>query len=123
MKQMTEDQFDEKFTIQKNHLTGNEAFGGMYETYDEELEYVFKLAKKEDRVWTIIEGDKGCADCTFEKETTKQSMLNEDYDCPHDCPISQTPTFYATGFHIVNRLGFIITNEVYTEEIEVKLED
>ena len=31
----------------------------MYETYDEELQYVFDLSKKENRVWTIVEGDDG----------------------------------------------------------------
>ena len=90
MIKLTEDQFDEQFTIQENHISGNEAFGGMYETYGLELDYIFNLAKKENRVWTIIEGDEGM--------------------------------YYVSGFHLVNRLGFIVTEEEYQEEIEVELE-
>lgn len=88
---LTEDQFYEQFNIRPNHLTNNESFGGMYETYGEELDYVFNLAKTENRVWTIIEGESG-------------------------------NLYFCSGFHLVNRFGFIITEEEYTEETEVALE-
>jgi hypothetical protein len=87
-----EDWFIETFNPQKNHLDDNASFNGwMYETYGEELEYVFDLAKKSNRVWTIIEGD----DDTL---------------------------FYASGFHYVNRLGFIVTEKEYDRVMDIKID-
>ena len=75
---ITEDNFDEVFKPQTNHLDDNASFNGcMYETYGEELDYVFNLAKTTKKVWTIIEGD----DDTM---------------------------YYVAGFHYVNRLGFLV---------------
>ena len=88
---LTEDQFDEQFTVKPNHITGNEAFGGLYETYDEELEYTFQLSQKSNRVWTILDGD-------------------------------DDKTYIASGFHRINRVGFLITEEEYEEEYEVELD-
>ncbi len=90
---ITEDNFDEVFKPQQNHLDDNASFNGwMYETYGEEVDYVFNLAKTTKRVWTIIEGD----DDTM---------------------------YYATGFHLVNRLGYIVCEVEYTEEMDIKLDD
>jgi len=77
---ISEEKFYDEYVPQKNHLDDNASFDGcMYETYGEELEYVFELSKKENRVWTIIEGDEGIV--------------------------------FSAGFHIVNRLGFLITEK------------
>lgn len=58
--EISEDKFYEEYKPQINHLDDNASFDGcMYETYGEELDYVFQLSKKENRVWTIIEGDEG----------------------------------------------------------------
>lgn len=66
---ITEDNFDEVFKPQINHFERAKAnpliadedvcgFNGcVYETYREEAEYVFNLAKTTKRVWTIVEGD------------------------------------------------------------------
>ena len=89
---VTEDNFDEVFKPQQNHLDDNASFNGwMYETYGEEVEYVFNLAKTTKRVWTIIEGD----DDTL---------------------------FYVSGFHYVNRIGFIVCEVEYAEEMEIQLD-
>jgi len=56
--EITEDNFYEVFKPQQNHLDDNASFDGcMYETFGEEVDYVFNLAKTTKRVWTIIEGD------------------------------------------------------------------
>ena len=87
-----ENWFIETFKPQQNHLDDNASFNGwMYETYGEEIEYVFDLAKKSNRVWTIIEGD----DDTL---------------------------FYASGFHYVNRLGFIVTEKEYDGVIDIQVD-
>jgi len=89
---ITEENFDEVFKPQTNHLDDNASFNGcMYETYDEELDYVFNLAKTTKKVWTIIEGD-------------------------------NDTMYYVTGFHYVNRIGFLVCEVEYTEELEIKLD-
>lgn len=85
---ITEDNFDEIFKPQQNHLDDNAGFNGcMYETYGEELDYVFQLAQTTKRVWTIIEGD-------------DETM------------------FYAAGFHHINRLGFLVTEKEWETGVE-----
>lgn len=57
---ISEDKFWEDYKPQKNHLDDNAGFNGcLYETFGEEVKYVFELAKKENRIWTVIEGDEG----------------------------------------------------------------
>lgn len=100
---ITEDEFDERFKPMTNHFERAKAdkdtadedvcgFSGcMFETYDEELDFVFDLSQKEKRVWTIIEGD-------------------------------DDDMYYVTGFHYLNRIGFLVTEEAYDKEYEVKLD-
>ncbi len=91
---MTEDEFYDVYKPQKNHLNDNASFDGcMYEAYGEEVKYVFELAGRENRVWTIIEGD------------------------------DDGKLYYEAGFHYVNRLGFLVTEkewETGDELIEVE---
>lgn len=63
----------------------------MYETYGDEVQYVFDLSKKSNRVWTIIEGD-------------------------------NDTLFYSSGFHYINRLGFIVTEKEYDGAIDIQVE-
>lgn len=54
--EMTEDQFWDIFRPQKNHLADDAAHNGcMYETYDEEFEFVRR--QDANHIWTIVEGD------------------------------------------------------------------
>jgi len=90
---ITEDNFDEVFKPQQNHLDDNASFNGwMYETFGEEVDYVFNLAKTTKKVWTIIEGD-------------------------------NDTMFYVTGFHRVNRIGYIVCEVEYTEEMDIQLDN
>jgi hypothetical protein len=83
--EITEDNFDEIFKPQINHLDNNASFDGcMYETFGEEVDYVFSLANTTKRVWTIVEGD----DDTL---------------------------FYCAGFHYVNRIGFLVCEVEYED--------
>jgi hypothetical protein len=93
---VTEDNFDEIFKPQINHIERAKqpmsiadedlcSFSGqMYETFGEDIDYVFNLAKTTNRVWTIVEGD----DDTM---------------------------FYCAGFHYVNRIGFIVCEVEYKD--------
>lgn len=89
---LTEEQFDEQFTLVENHIDDNASWSGaMFETFGEELEYVRMKAQKGNNVWTILEGD----DDTM---------------------------FIVNGIHFVNRIGYLITREEWEGETEVEIE-
>lgn len=111
MNQLTEDQFEEKYKPQINHIvravTSKDvadedicSFNGrMYETYGEEQDYVLEMAKQ-NRVVTIIEGE--------EEEGDDGEMH---------------PTmYYSSGYHHVNRIGHFVTEVPLTEEFDIKLD-
>jgi hypothetical protein len=102
MKQLTETEFDETIELIENFLDDNASFSGhMFETYGEELDFVLEMAK-ENRVITIVEsGD--------ETETNDSGELNP-------C------MYYISGYHLVNRIGYLITKEPITEDFETKIE-
>lgn len=99
---LTEQQFDDTFTLVENHIDDNASFDGcMFETYGEELEFVKEMAKK-NRVVTIIESDEGC-------EEDEDGFI--------------TPSMYfVSGMHFVNRIGYLITEEPFLFEFECKID-
>jgi len=90
--EITEDNFDEVFKPQKNHLDDNASFNEcMYETYGEELDYVRKINDENPKkVWTIIDAD--------------------------------GVMFYVTGYHHVNRIGYLICEVEFEEEMDIEME-
>jgi len=96
--QLTEEQFDNMFTLMNNHLDSNASFNGeMFETYGEELEYVISMSKQ-NRVVTILEGD--------------GDEVDED-----GCVVPML--YYTSGMHLINRIGYLITEEPIETEFEV----
>ena len=90
-KELTEDQFDDMFTLVDNHMDANAPFGGkMYETYSPEVDYVISMIDS-GRIVTIL-------------------------DCDGDL-------YYASGYHHVNRLGYLILDKKYEFEFQAKLDD
>jgi hypothetical protein len=106
-KQMTIDDFYNKYTTQYNQVelkklqamedTGSLlpddmcSFGGcMYETFGEELECVKQKENK--HIWTIVDNEDG-------------------------------ELIIIAGFHFVNRLGYLITDEAWEDEYEQYLVD
>ena len=83
-----EDDFDELYKPQQNHLDDNASWSGtLYETFDKELEYIiFVHSKTPKRVWTLTEGDEGIV--------------------------------IVAGFHWVNRLGYFITEKEWENEFD-----
>lgn len=119
---ISEDEFYGKYRPIKNHLDNNASWDGkLYETFGEELQYCFELAKKENRVWTIVE----CEDIN-EEDVTGDVEYDPDYnedveDGEYDG--YQPPCLYiVSGFHYVNRQGFLITEVPYEHETEVKID-
>lgn len=113
---ISEDEFHEKYKPIKNHLDNNATWDGcLFETFGEELQHCFNLSQKENRVWTIVECDEvNEEDITDDVEYDPQDEDDDDY---------QPPCLYIiSGFHYVNRQGFLITEVPYEQEIEVKIE-
>lgn len=102
MKRISEEDFD-LLKPQENHITKTTKNGRaerehspfnntMYETFGKELEYVEQIAKKSPkRVWTILETDN-----------------------------NKHPLVITSGFHIINRHGYIITEIGVEEDTEVE---
>lgn len=114
---ISEVEFWEKFRPIKNKFDNNASWDGcLHETYDPEKQFCFDLAQKENRVWTIIE--------------VENEDLDPDEDDPDEDPDEDDDEIYQpscfviiSGFHWVNRMGFLVTEVPYEEEIEVKIED
>lgn len=110
---ITEDEFWANFKPKENHLVEDAGWDGcLYETYGEELKYVHELALKENRVWTIIESDE---------------EVYEDYDCSEhdngeDEPYVPSIFYIVSGFHYVNRIGFLVTEIPYEKDTEIKID-
>lgn len=110
--QLTEEQFEAKYKPQINHILRKEtplttadediaSFGGcMYETFGLELAYVQAMDVQK-RVITIIEGE----DTEPDEDGETHSTL-----------------YYSSGYHFVNRIGYLILDKPYTENFEVKLD-
>ena len=119
------DDFEEKYTLQKNHIDDNAPYKKyMYETYDEELEYVLKIHKETPkRIWTIINNNEGwegvCAGYHFVNRMgyliTKEEWEdeNETYTTYDDQPIEQ----------MFNRMSFVTLNKVFGVDLFSMTED
>ena len=93
---MTEDEFYAQFNCVKNHIDTNASFDGcMFETYGEELQHV-----------------KGRLDDDVMRRTVWTIIEVEG------------KFYYVSGFHFVNRFGYLVTEEPVKDglEIEVKLD-
>jgi len=99
MKQLTEDEFYSIYKPIINKFDDNASFNcTFHETYGPELDFVISMIDS-NRVVTIIEGDT-------------------------DVDVDESPInlYYVSGYHLVNRLGYLILDKPYTEEFEVKLD-
>lgn len=98
--QLTEIEFDNQFELINNAFCINASFDGkMFETYGSDLEFVRQMAK-ENRVITILEGD-----CETDEFGDERPCM-----------------YYASGYHFVNRIGYLITTKPITFEFEVKID-
>ena len=102
MRNITEEQFDDLFNLIDNKIDLNASFGGkMFETYGPELAFVQQMAKQ-NRVITIIESDEG------------DEVDDEGYVIAN--------MYYVSGYHVVNRIGYLITESPIDFEFECILD-
>jgi len=118
---ISEDKFYNEFKPIQNHIDTNASWDGtLFETYGEELTYCFELSKKENRVWTIVE-------CEEVNEDDVVDEINDVFIDDEEVMVNNfepmKPCFYIiSGFHIVNRVGFLVTEKPYLSDTEVKIE-
>lgn len=100
MKILSEEEFDEKYELIDNPNTNEGSFNNkFFETYGEDLDFVISMTK-ENRVITIIESHE-------EEENEFGETIGYFY--------------YITGYHIVNRYGYLVTELPLDREFEVKI--
>ncbi len=90
---LSEEEFEEIYKPQQNHIVGGEnaPFNGwMFETYGPELEYILSLANNPD--------------------TAKRVWTILEGEGNSLC--------YSTGYHLVNRLGYLVTEMPYENELQ-----
>jgi hypothetical protein len=73
--------------------------GCMFETFTPEISYVLEMAKQ-NRVVTIIEG---------EDEKGEDGEMH-------------STIYYASGYHLVNRLGFLVVDKPLEEDFNFKID-
>ena len=89
MEQNSEEEFDSKYHPVKNHMDGNAAYDGcMFETFGDEIQYVLSINK------------------TAPKKVWTIIDNNDGW------------TGICAGYHIVNRLGYMITEEEWKDDGE-----
>jgi hypothetical protein len=90
--EMTEDEFDARFPLRRNHLNPHASWafdddgGCLFETYGEELAFVRQQDPR--TVWTFVDGDDG-------------------------------DQYVVSGFHFVNRIGYLISTVPSPEGVDI----
>ncbi len=92
--QLTEDEFDTKYPLVRNHIdpnaswSDNEGPGCLFETYGEEVEFV----RQQDplTIWTVIDGD-------------------------------DDDMYITSGYHFVNRLGYLISTVPVPPDVDIEV--
>jgi hypothetical protein len=101
--QISWDEFDEQYKPIQNHLDDNASFGGIMFDFGRddndalipEYQYVWDLNQTEpNRVWTVV--------CDTENRDDDDNLVSI--------------TDVIAGWHIVNRLGYIVTENAWTDE-------
>lgn len=94
MRIMTEDEFYEKFHPVKNHLVEDAPFDGcMFETYGQDLNYIQELRTKKN--------------------------INHIWTILEN----EGKYYISSGYHFVNRIGYLVTEEEWNDDIEVNLDE
>lgn len=102
MKQLTENEFYSLYKPIINKFDNNASFNGTFhETYGPELDFVLSKID-ENLVITIIE-------CSTAVEDIEDEEICADM-------------YLCTGYHYVNRIGYLILDKPYEFEFEVKLD-
>jgi len=111
MTKISEETFEEKFIPQINHIVREQedeeiedndicGFSGcLYETYGEELDYVLEMANnpnEKNKVWTII---------SCEDDDGNENIV------------------YQAGYKLVNRMGYLITENPFENEEQFVVTD
>jgi hypothetical protein len=121
---MNFEEFEDKFKPIQNHLDSNAQMGGiMFDTSGEE--FAFVQAQDPHNVWTVIVTDENpydefvdnyeCEDC--EQAGEDMCMCDNARKAADEAGLE--PVWYiCKGFHIVNRHGYIVSENPWSEDTE-----
>ena len=90
--EMTEDEFDARYPLRRNHLNLHASWafadegGCLFETYGEELAFVRQQDPR--TVWTFVDGD-------------------------------DDDQYVVSGFHFVNRIGYLVSTVPAAEGVDI----
>ena len=107
-KTLTEDEFYAQFNCIKNHFHKNPedcSFDGcFFETYGQEVDYINNIQRMQQN-------------CKTEAELKSRKQIWTVIE-------AEGKMFYVSGYHYVNRFGYILTEELVPDDIEydVKLD-
>lgn len=92
---LSEDEFDERYTLVQNHLNPNASWGYgdsgggcLFETYGDEL--VFVRQQDPATVWTLIDGEDG-------------------------------DLYVVSGYHFVNRVGYLVSKTPVPDDLFIEV--
>lgn len=112
--ELSYDQWVEKYKPIQNILDDNASYDGcMHETYGAELEAA-RLATRRNCCWTVIECDNPAYDSEAAEAAEKAGA---EYD------VRDSVWVIASGFHPVNRLGYLITEVPFEGDYLEVLDD
>src|ERR1700693_4658426 len=95
MTQITEDEFDAKYTIVTNHINPNASWafgdgpGCLFETYGEELAFVRRQDPR--TIWTLVDGD------------------------------DDDNQYVISGYPLVNRIGYLISTIPFPDDADIEV--
>jgi hypothetical protein len=105
-KTLTEDEFYERFNPIKNHFYENPedcSFDGcLFETYGKEVEYINNIQRMQQN-------------CKTAEELKSRKQIWTILDC-------EGKLYITSGYHYVNRYGYMLTEELVPEDIEYCVE-
>jgi len=94
LQELTEEEFDNRYKLVRNHLNPHAGWvygydrGCLFETYGEELEFVRKQDPR--TIWTLVDGDDG-------------------------------DQYLVSGYHHVNRLGYLLTTDPLPDDVTIQV--
>lgn len=94
MRSLTEDQFDSMFTLVPNHI-------------------------RNDTGWCV--DDKCCLYETYGEEVDYIASIS-DTNTVWTYVVGDEGTYLLSGMYLVNRMGYLVSKERYTEDYEVKID-
>lgn len=102
--ELTEDEFEQRFTPMQNHLNDNACWNGcLFQTPGEELAFVRQQDPR--RVWTLVANDDEAEEAI--DDNGDGYLIRNDY--------------ILSGFHWTDRIGYFISEQPVPDDIDIEV--